>query len=65
MVFKGHQKNVIKKKLEASRLHGVALFHVEAFIIISGTDLKLTNTNWQFAKHLRILNCSSSSKIMK
>lgn len=57
-----------KNKLEASRyimlLCSMSMFH-EAFLIISDTDLKITNTNCQFAKQLSILNCPSSSKIMK
>lgn len=45
-------------------LCSMSMFH-EAFLIISDTDLKITNTNCQFAKQLSILNCPSSSKIMK
>lgn len=39
--------------------------NVEAFLNVSDADLKITNANCQLAKHVSILNFSSSSKIMK
>lgn len=49
--FQGSQKKMFwEKKIRTIRIHDVALFHVEAFLIIFNTDLKITNTNCQFAK---------------